>query len=52
MKKLDREYRTHPEKTKLMNKAALELNITSATFNCKSIFLFLRKKNDLTAVYY
>lgn len=33
MKQLDREYRTNPEKTKLMNKAALELNITSATFN-------------------
>lgn len=35
MKQLDREYRTDPEKTKLMNKAALELNITTATFNCK-----------------
>lgn len=35
MKQLDREYRTDPQKTKLMNKAALELNITTATFNCK-----------------
>jgi hypothetical protein len=35
MKQLDREYRTDPEKTKTMNKAALELNITTATFNCK-----------------
>lgn len=40
MKKLDREYRTDPEKTKLMNKAALELNITTATFNCKYTGLF------------
>lgn len=40
MKQLDREYRTDPEKTKLMNKAALELNIATATFNCKYTHIF------------
>lgn len=35
MKQIDREYRCNGEKTKLMNKAALELNITSTVFNCK-----------------
>ncbi|KAI9487677.1 MAG: hypothetical protein EXX96DRAFT_473102, partial [Benjaminiella poitrasii] len=33
MKQIDRDYRYNGEKAKLMTKAALELNITSATFN-------------------
>ncbi|GAA5803581.1 hypothetical protein HPULCUR_009064 [Helicostylum pulchrum] len=33
MKELDRQYRINPEETKLANKAALELNVTTATFN-------------------
>lgn len=37
MKQIDREYRYNGEKTKLMNKAALELNITSTVFNCKFV---------------
>ena len=33
MKQLDREYRLYPEKTKVVNKAALELNLATTTFN-------------------